>query len=79
MRRFRTLRTPKKAHPLVKRLFTEMNYQRIGILDLADRSGVNRHTLKDWSCKTVPTVSNLEACLNVLGLELVVAKRKDDE
>lgn len=74
MRTFRPLSIPPQAHPLVRRLFAEMNHQQLGVLDLAERSGVNKNTLKDWRTRTVPQVDNLEACLGVLGLRLTVAR-----
>ena len=76
LRLFRPLSIPEHAHPLVKRLFEEMNAQQIGSLDMAERSGMNKNTLKDWRTRVNPTVSNLEACFNVLGLELYVRERK---
>lgn len=76
MRMFRRLSRPEKAHPLVCRLFEEMNTQQIGLLDMAERSGVNKNTLKDWRTRTVPTVDNLQACLSVLGYELTFKPRK---
>ncbi len=72
MRQFRRLSVPERAHPLVRRLFEEMNLQQIGMLDLADRSGVNKNTIKDWKDRSIPHVHNLAACLNVLGLDLTV-------
>ena len=77
MREFRRLKLPDKAHPMVRRLFEEMNRQQVGMLDLADRSGVNANTLKDWRTRTTPTIDNLEACLGVLGLELTTRPRRD--
>lgn len=66
-----------KAHPIVQKLFREMNKQQIGLLDMAERSGVNKNTLKDWRLRTVPTVDNLEACFNVLGLSLTTTASKE--
>lgn len=77
MRDFRPVLVPDKAHPLVRRLFEEMNRQQLGVLDLAERAGVNKNTLRDWRTRTVPTIDNLEACLNVLGLELTTRPRRD--
>lgn len=77
MRDFRPILIPQQAHPLVKRLFTEMNRQQLGVLDLAERSGVNKNTLKDWRTRTMPTIDNLEACLNVLGLEMATKRRRE--
>lgn len=72
MRQFRRLSVPARAHPLVRRMFEEMNHQQIGMLDLAERSGVNKNTIRDWKNRSVPNVHNLAACLNVLGLELTL-------
>lgn len=72
MRQFRKIRVPESTHPVVRRLFEEMNYQQIGLLDMAERSGINKNTLKDWRTRTTPTIDNIEACFNVLGLTLNV-------
>ena len=53
-----------------------MNAQQCSQTEMARRSGVNKNTLKDWKTRTTPTIDNLEACLNVLDLELVVRERK---
>ncbi len=74
--RFRKLTIPGSAHPLVRRLFEEMNNQQICMLDVAERSGVNKNTLKDWRVRTIPRVADLEACFNVLGLTLVARPQK---
>lgn len=74
MRRFRRLSVPQASHPLVRSLFAEMNHQQIGVLDMADRSGVNKNTLRDWRTRTIPTVDNLDACFTVLGLKLSVSR-----
>lgn len=63
---------PERAHPLVKQLFREMDQQQIGVLDMAQRSGVNKNTLKDWRTRTMPRVADLDACFNVLGMKLWV-------
>ena len=78
MRAFRPLSAPDKAHPLVRKLFAEMNRQQIGVLDMAQKSGVNKNTLKDWRTRTVPSVDNLSACLGVLGLELKIGMARDE-
>ena len=72
-RSWRGLRlSPAQAHPLVRRLFEEMDRQKLGPATVADRSGLNRNTLAHWRTRTTPRVADLEACLNVVGLELVV-------
>lgn len=65
------------AHPVVKRLFTEMEKHQIGGADMADRAGVCRETLTAWKNRNSPSVANLEACLNVVGLTLTVKALPD--
>ena len=73
MRKWRgPLKIPDHAHPVVIRLFREMNYQQIGILDMSEKSGVNKNTLKDWRIRTVPRIADLDACFKVLGKKLTV-------
>ena len=74
MRQFRRLSVPSRAHPLVRRLFEEMNHQRIGILDMSQRSGINKNTINDWKRRSIPQVHNLEACFSVLGLKMTTVK-----
>lgn len=78
MRKFRPLKPPTLAHPIVRRMFDEMNHQQIGILDMAKRSGVNKNTLRDWRTRTTPSVVNLAACLSVLGMRLQIVREKDN-
>ena len=78
MRRFRALKTPHHAHPLVRALFKEMNHQRIGVTDVSERAGIARNTFQGWCKKHNPRVGDLEACFNVLGMELKPIHRRDD-
>lgn len=78
MRRFRTLKIPQRAHPLVRALFKEMNHHRIGVTDVAERAGIARNTFQGWCAKHNPRVGDLEACFNVLGMELKPVHRRDD-
>lgn len=75
MRTFRRLTLPTHAHPLVRRLIEEMNWQRIGVLDMAERTGISKNTIKDWRTRTVPTIEALEACFNVLGMKLAPVRQ----
>lgn len=78
MRRYvRLSSVPERAHPLVRRLFEEMATQRICIRDVADRSGVNRNTIQDWRTRTMPRIADLDACFNVLGMQLTARKHPD--
>lgn len=77
MRSFRRLAVPENVHPLVKRLFEEMNHQQLGILDMSKRSGINKNTINDWKRRSVPQVHNLAACFSVLGMELTIKRGGD--
>ncbi|MEN9905774.1 MAG: hypothetical protein RLZZ555_2339 [Pseudomonadota bacterium] len=78
MRHFHPLKVPVNVHPLVRRLFEEMNREQIGILDMSKRSGVNKNTLNDWKARSNPQIQNLDACFAVLGMELNVRAKRDD-
>jgi DNA-binding phage protein len=78
MRRFRRIPIPWRAHPLVRRLYAEMNHQQIGVTDMAERTGISRHTFKGWRTRHCPRVAELEACYNVLGMKLTVKVGEDE-
>ena len=67
----------RRTHPLIRRLFVELNAQHTTISEVADRSGLRRGTISDWRYRQEPRVSDLDAVLNVLGLELAVRPRRD--
>ena len=69
-RRRPKLSVPVKAHPLVRKLYDHMQCHNLGVVEMAELSGVNKNTLKDWRTRTVPKVDNLEACFNVMDLTL---------
>jgi len=68
---------PAHAHPLVRRLFEAMNDQQTTIAEVADRAGFRRGTVSDWRYRQEPRVSDLDACFNVLDLELTVRRRRE--
>jgi hypothetical protein len=71
--RFRRIKVPTAGHAAVRRLFEEMNTQRVSTTALAAEVGMSINTFKDWRVgRTCPTVVNFEAALNALGLELAV-------
>lgn len=55
-----------------------MNHNQIGILDMSERSGVNKNTINDWKRRSVPRIDNIEACYGSLGLKLTIAKSQKD-
>ena len=78
MRRFRHMPIPQRAHPLVRRLYAEMNHQQIGVTDMAERTGIARNAINDWKDRSNPQVQNLDACFAALGLQLTVKVVKDE-
>lgn len=69
---------PHHTHPLVRRLFREMNRQMTTLTEVAERAGIRRETISEWRYRYTPRVSDLDAALNVLGLELTVKSRRED-
>jgi DNA-binding phage protein len=55
-----------------------MNHQRIGVTDMAERTGIARNTFKGWRTRHCPRVAELEACYNVLGMKLTVKVVRDE-
>lgn len=66
---------PENCHPAVAVLFGEMKAQKITYKEMKKRSGIDTQTLRAWRTRTTPTIDNLEACLNVLELTLLVGKK----
>ena len=62
---------PKHADPLVRRLFEEMNRQRVNIAEVAERAGIKPATVSDWRYRRAPTAPLLQAAFNALGRKLV--------
>lgn len=68
---------PERAGPHVRLAFAEMARQGINYDTMEIRSGVIRATLKAWRYKNVPTLQNIEACLNVLGFDFIPIPRAE--
>ncbi len=62
---------PEKAHPLVQKLFREMNRQGVRYVDIENRAGVSVNTLRKWRRGQSPQLQNLVACLDVVNRKLV--------
>lgn len=67
---------PQHAHPLVRRLIEEANEQKTTLTEIAERAGLRPGTVSDWRYSRAPTVPNLIAAFNVLGLDLSVVPRR---
>jgi transcriptional regulator with XRE-family HTH domain len=76
LRAYRKPKVPRAqhAHPVVRYLFKEMEHQRVGITDLAERAGLNPATVSDWSTRKQPRIADLDAALGVLGYKLDCTK-----
>lgn len=72
MRRPPQLKIPDHVHPLIRRLFCEMSSQQIGVVEMAEKSGIHKDTFRRWRDKSEPRLSDLDACFNVLGYELTI-------
>lgn len=46
-------------------------------MDLEDRAGLGRDTVREWRYRCNPGIANFEAALNVLGYELCIKQKKD--
>lgn len=68
---------PQHAHPLVRRLFSEMNRQMTTLTEVAARSGYPRATISEWRYRHNPRICDLDAAFNVLGLELTVRHKRE--
>lgn len=75
--KFKPLAVPAKGHPAIRRMFAEMNAQKMALDEMEYRSGVCVDTFKSWRTRHSPKLDNLEACLNALGLEITVTEKRD--
>lgn len=76
MKPFKRHKTDGIKHPLVRQLFTAMNERRISKIEMSRLSGVEYSSFASWQYQGKrPHLGNLEACLGVLGYELVIRKR----
>jgi len=65
-----------RLHPHAEFLFAEMANQQCTAQQMAERSGVSKATIFNWSQgRSNPGMIDLEACLNVLGFSLVIRKQ----
>ena len=64
--------------PNVRFLFQEMQRQKVCQMDLSERVGLHRDTLRNWRTRYTPRVNDLEAALNYLGYTLKPVKVKGE-
>lgn len=71
--------TMDKAHPMVRFITDEMGRQNIGQLEMPLRIGRNKDILAEWRKGTSqPRIDDIDKMLEVLGLELLVVRRKEN-
>ena len=70
MRKFRYRPAIVNGNPVVQFLFKEMYKQRCCQMDLSERVGLHRDTLRKWRTTHTPRISDMEAALNYLGYTL---------
>lgn len=61
---------PPGCHPVVRRLFEEMNQRRMTMKEVASKSGVPVPTISQWRRLHNPHLVNIEAALNTVGLRI---------
>lgn len=60
------------THPLVRRLWREINEQQANPNDVAERAGVSASAMYKWRRGyRSPQLMDIEACLNQLGVGIV--------
>lgn len=77
MRQFRYRPAIVNNNHIVKFLFEEMHKQRCCQLDLSERVGLHRDTLRNWRTRHMPRINDIEAALNYLGYTLKVVPNKE--
>lgn len=76
---FKKIEPPvRRAHPIIHAMTEVQNRLEIPTPELARRSGVDVGTIRGWRVgKSHGHIAHVEACLNVLGLRLDVARLED--
>lgn len=64
-------------HPLVQTVLNEIAQRKISCAELEARSGVASSTVWRWRRTSHPTIVNLEAVANTVGLTLKLEKVND--
>lgn len=75
--RFVPLKIHPNCHPLVRRFIDLLNRERITLTSVAERAGLERHTIAMWRIRRNPNLITLEAALNAIGFELRICPRQE--
>lgn len=77
--KFREVVIPKNCHFLVRKLLEEINEKKIPLIYVSEVAGVGKWTIGAWARGyQSPTIQNLEACYQVVGLRLHAMPSHDD-
>jgi hypothetical protein len=68
---------PQGVHPIVHRLFVELNNRGEPLVKIQEESGVNHATIKNWRNRQRATLENIDAVFNTLGYKLSVTKLEE--
>lgn len=79
MRAYRRRQPPdcSHAHPLVREIVRIAHRERLSDADLLQRAGVHKGAMKDWRCRSVPSLEALDAVAGVLGYQLALRRIPD--
>ena len=69
----------KNNNHVVRFVFEQMYKQKIHQRDMAHRMGFHPDTMRSWRLKHMPSIQSVEDCLDYLGYELRVVKKRDRE
>lgn len=79
MRKFRYRPAIVNGNHVVRFLFEEMHRQKVCQMDLSERVGLHRDTLRNWRTRYTPRINDIEAALNYLGYTLKITKLREEE
>lgn len=71
-KKFKNKTIPSRAHPLVQKIFGEMNHQQMTYAQLSSKSKVAVKVLERWRSGVMPQIQTLELVMEALNLELKV-------
>lgn len=68
---------PQHVNPLVAHLFKVMWVEKTTQREVAERVGISQGSLSHWKDRNDPSLSNFQAALNAIGLDLKIVEKKD--
>ncbi len=65
------------VNPIVKALFERIEETGTSVAKVESQTGVGANVVGRWRYQSEPLLGNIQAALNVFGLELTVTEKKD--